>query len=79
MGSGENEMSNGRAVESERRWSVCLIVMGVLGKRYLACARAGDRAPTYHPPALITAFLAEKNIKFYFRTKRRTRKNTDVS
>ena len=45
MGSGENEMSNDLAVESERRWSVCSIAMGVFGKRYPACARAGDRAP----------------------------------
>ena len=32
MGSGENEMSKGRAVESERRWNNCLTAMGVLGK-----------------------------------------------
>ena len=45
MGSGENEMSKCLAVESDRRWSVCLMAMGVFGKMYPACARAGDRAP----------------------------------
>ena len=45
VGSGENEMSKGRAVESEQRWSNGSTAMGVLGKRYPACARAGDRAP----------------------------------
>lgn len=45
VGSGENEISKGRAVESERRWNNGSTAMGVLGKRYPACARAGDRAP----------------------------------
>ncbi len=31
MGSGEDEMLNGRAVESERRWNNGLTAMGVLG------------------------------------------------
>ncbi len=33
VGSGENEISKGRAVESDRRWNSCSIAMGVLGKR----------------------------------------------
>ncbi len=33
VGSGENEMSKGRAVKSERRWNNCSTAMGVLGKR----------------------------------------------
>ena len=45
MGSGENEMSNGHAVESERRWNNGLTAMGVLGKRQPDCTRTGDRAP----------------------------------
>ena len=31
--SGENEISKGRAVESDRRWNNGLTAMGVLGKR----------------------------------------------
>ena len=31
VGSGEKEMSNGRAVESERRWNNGSTAMGVLG------------------------------------------------
>jgi hypothetical protein len=33
VGLGENEISKGRAVESDRRWSNGLTAMGVLGKR----------------------------------------------
>ena len=33
VGSGENEISKGRAVESDRRWNSCSIAIGVLEKR----------------------------------------------
>jgi hypothetical protein len=33
VGSGENEISKGRAVESDRRWNSGSTAMGVLGKR----------------------------------------------
>ena len=33
VGSGENEMTNWCAAESERRWNNCSTVMGVLGNK----------------------------------------------
>jgi hypothetical protein len=38
-----------------------------------------EKYPAHHPPALIYGFSGKKNIKFYFRTKHRTRKNSSVS
>jgi hypothetical protein len=56
VGSGENEISKGRAVESERRWNNGSTA-GVLGKRYPACARAGDRAPAKSTAMILCARL----------------------
>ena len=44
VGSGEKEMSKGRAVGSDRRWNCGSTPSGVLGCRYPACAKAGERA-----------------------------------
>ena len=38
-------MSNGHAVELERRWNNGSKAMGVIGYMYPACTRTGDRAP----------------------------------
>jgi len=44
VGSGEKEMSNGRAVGSERRLKIGSVVRGVFGCMYPAWAKAGDKA-----------------------------------